>query len=92
MGSMNVNGINSIGKFLNFLAKFYWAIFILCLIVLFSPPNFARSTGIGILREQNEIPLWILFVFLGAWLVRDIIFFIGNRSKKGALHRKPKGA
>lgn len=87
-----MNGIGLIGRLFNFLAKFYWAILILCLIVLFAPADFARSTGIEILREQNEIPLWILFIFLGAWLVRDILFFIGNSITKRASNQKPKGA
>jgi hypothetical protein len=81
---MNVNGIGLIGRLFNFLAKIYWAIFILCLIVIFAPTDFARSTGIKTLREQNEIPLWILLIFLGAWLVRDIIFFIGKSATKRA--------
>jgi hypothetical protein len=67
-----------VGNFLNFLAKFYWAIFILAGIVLFAPADFARSTGIATIREQNPISLWILFLFLGAWLLRDTIFFIGK--------------
>jgi hypothetical protein len=81
-----------IGRVLNLLAKFYWAVFILCLTVLFAPPDFSKSTGLDTFREQNGTLLWILFVFLGAWLVRDIFFFSGKIVAKRASTQKPKGA
>jgi hypothetical protein len=92
MESTNVNGMAWIGRILNLLAKFYWAVFILCLISLFAPSDFSKSTGLDTLKEQNKTPLWILFIFLGAWLARDIFFFIGKSVTKRASTQKPKGA
>lgn len=66
-------------KILNFFANYYWVVFILGLIVLFTPADLAKAIGLESIKQQNELYWWLALVFSGALLVRDLLYYIAKK-------------
>ena len=55
-----------VGKVLDFVAKYFWALFVVAAFVLFVPDDAAQQIGLTELREKYKGLLWVGLVFSGA--------------------------
>lgn len=63
--------VETLGRTLDQIAKYSWALLVVCVVVLFAPDPFAEETGFNTLREDYKPWPWVL-LFSGVLSVAQL--------------------
>src|SRR5713226_7438501 len=77
-----------LGKVLDFLGKYSWAVFVMAAFVLFIPQDAADQIGIYTLRANYKGLWWLLLVLSGAVWIGVAFRYLNSRIFDGWLARR----
>lgn len=87
-----------LSKLLDFVAKYFWALFVVAAFILVIPEDAAKQIGLAELRETHKGYLWVGLVFFGAlwagaifkWADTKLSAWLKSRSDVKAREEKKK--
>lgn len=79
-----------VGRLLELVAKYSWAVMFLCGFILFVPEETAKRIGTSEFRDNYRGIWWILFVFAGALWAGNIVSSVGGRIYSARRNRTEK--
>jgi hypothetical protein len=80
--------MESLGKILEFVGKYSWAVFVMVAFVLFVPDDGAKQLGLYDVRTSYKGYWWLALVLTGALWMGTIVSYLDKRLFDGWLERR----